>query len=103
MKKIEYNLCVYNQTKLHFSNNTISMFIHFKCEKCGNIHKGIDLRKAVIGNCYFHCNNCDSYYRLTYDSLDTDRLKFFLKDISKKEVMENSILFSKNGYTIKDV
>jgi len=96
MKKIEYNYCIYNQTRLYFSSDEIHMDLHFKCDKCSTT-KMLDLKKAVTGNCYVHCNKCDIYYKLTYDSLNTSNLKFYLKEIPKRDAMEG-MMFTKNGY-----
>jgi len=97
----KFNYLEFNQSQLYFSNNKVYFEIHFKCEKC-NFTKILDLKNAIVGNCYIHCNTCDIYYKLTYNIKKIEILEYYLKVISKKEVMEN-IMFAKNGYTIIEV
>jgi len=99
-----YNFTTFNQTRLYNLNfEKLCIDLPFKC-KCNhpNYPRILDLTKAVVGNCYIHCNHCDAYYKLITDDISAKILQFYIEEISKKDVME-SIMLGKYKYTLFEV
>jgi len=99
-----YNITTYNQTRIYNPDfKKIYIDLPFKC-KCNhsNYPEVLDLTTAIVGNCYIHCNYCDTYYKLVTNETLAKILQFYIEEIPKKEVME-SIMLSKYKYTLFEV
>jgi len=77
--------------------------ITFRCRKCKNKGKVLNLKKVSWDNLYVHCKECDLYYYFHYDykfAIDSKGNLEYIplfneREISKKELMEK--VLSKNN------